>query len=129
MKKVLVALTIFLTVLAVSPAATPAHAQSGDMEFLLRDTLYGSLIGAFIGGLILLTTDNESDHLDYLVYGGLAGALGGLGYGVYTMSQPMVEVEKDRVTVGLPTIHGKVQGPGHEGGPNYLNAELLRVNF
>lgn len=113
MKRAVVVLlmVVFLSSLLPLPKA---RAQSGDMEFLLRDTFYGSLIGAFIGGLVLLTAENESDHLDYLVFGGLAGAVGGLGYGIYSMNQPLVEIERNRVVVGIPSIQGKT--PSVEGG-------------
>ncbi|MDX1762813.1 MAG: hypothetical protein R3231_00675 [bacterium] len=119
---VLLMVVLFSTLLPL-PAA---RAQSGDMEFLLRDTFYGALIGAFIGGLVLLTTDDKSDHLDYLVYGSLAGAVGGLGYGIYSMNRPLVEIERNRVVVGMPSIQGMAPSGQGEG---LLQADLVRMRF
>lgn len=128
MKRVVVVLlmVVFLSSLLPLPAA---QAQSGDMEFLLRDTFYGSLIGAFIGGLVLLTTENESDHLDYLVFGGLAGAVGGLGYGIYSMNQPLVEIDGNRVVVGMPSIQSDGGSAGPSEGIGLLQADLVRMRF
>jgi hypothetical protein len=101
-------LTYFLLILmAVTFTLTPktALAQDDTMPLIFRDTLWGAGIGAFLGGLLLLTTDDKSDHWDYVAYGSLIGAVGGLAYSVTSTSHALVEVEKERVVVGLPTLH------------------------
>ena len=103
MKKMIAVLMILAT-LSLSMAPEPAWAQGDAMPVVFRDTLYGALTGAFLGGLFLLTSNNKSDHWDYVAYGGLIGAVGGLAYGVYNTPRSMVEIDKGKITVGLPTI-------------------------
>lgn len=103
MKKMIAVLMILAAVSLSTPAGT-AWAQDDGMPIIFRDTLYGAATGAFLGGLLLLTSDNAGNHWDYVAFGGLIGAAGGLAYGVYNTPRSMVEIDKGRITVGLPTI-------------------------
>jgi hypothetical protein len=119
--------TLMLVVTLIPPL--PASAQEDTMPIVLRDTVYGSLTGAFLGGLLLLTTSNKSDHWDYIAYGGFVGALAGITYGVYDTSRSLVEIEKDRITVGLPTLQGGTGTAGRVETHKSLRADLVRWRF
>ncbi len=105
MKKILTYSLLILMTVTFTLTPKTAMAQDDAMPLIFRDTLWGAGIGAFLGGLLMLTTDDKSDHWDYVAFGGLVGAVGGLGYSLTSTSHALVEVEKERVTVGLPTLH------------------------
>ena len=105
MKKSVIASFLIILILSVTLMPKTVSAQDETLPFIFRDTIYGAGIGVFIGGLVMLTTDHPSDHWDYLAVGGLVGALGGLGYGAYSSSHALVEINQDKVTVGIPSIH------------------------
>jgi hypothetical protein len=129
MKQVGTGLLLLLLVITLLAPPSTAYAQDDTMPIVFRDTMYGAVTGAFLGGLLLLTTNNKSDHWDYVAYGGLIGAVGGVTYGIYDTSRPLVEIEKDKVTVGLPTIRaGAGQGP-HQSTDKSFIADLVRLRF
>ena len=114
--------------LAAALLAVPcrAAAQDDGMPVFFRDTLMGAGIGAFVGGLLLLTTEHKSDHWDYVAFGGLVGALGGLGYSVTRAeSRGLVRVDPDGVHVGLPTPRIRAGGPGSAD----VTADILQVRY
>ncbi len=129
MRKTAILLLFLLMVTTCIQVPKPAHAQDDAMPVVFRDTLYGSLTGAFIGGLLLLTTENKSDHLEYIVYGGLAGAVGGLAYGVYDTSQALVEIDRGQITVGVPSIQRKTFTEHSRKRKTAYLAKVLRLHF
>ena len=129
MKNRMISLFVALMLVVTLFPPLPAAAQEDTMPIVLRDTIYGSLTGAFLGGLLLLTTSNKSDHWDYVAYGGFIGALAGITYGVYDTSRSLVEIEKDRITVGLPTLQGDAGTSGNVAKPTSLHADLVRWRF
>jgi hypothetical protein len=93
---------IFLLVLSVSSQRVQAD---GDVEDVLRDGFYGGLVGALVGGAVLLLTDNPEDHLDYLAYGAATGILLGTAYGVVQLSRRAVaEIDHGRLTWHIPSV-------------------------
>lgn len=124
-------ITLFVTLMLVATLfpPLPVSAQEDTMPIVLRDTIYGSLTGAFLGGLLMLTTSNKSNHWDNVAYGGFIGAVAGIAYGVYDTSQSLVEIEKDRITVGLPSLQGDAGTPGNSEKPTSLHADLVRWRF
>ena len=129
MKKRMIALFIALTIAVALVVPPQASGEEDTMPIVLRDTIYGSLTGAFLGGLLLLTSSNKSDHWDYVAYGGFVGALAGITYGVYDTSRSLVEIEKDRITVGLPTLQGDVGTAGSAEKTKSPHADLVRWRF
>ena len=119
---------IAAVVLAAALLAVPCRvaAQDDGMPLFFRDTLLGAGIGAFVGGLLLLTTEHKSDHWDYVAYGGLVGALGGLGYSVVqAQSQGFVRVDPEGVHVGIPAPRIRTEGPGSA----RVVADLISVRY
>ncbi|NOY52538.1 MAG: hypothetical protein GXP58_02835 [Deltaproteobacteria bacterium] len=129
MKNRMIALFVALMLVVTLLPLRPAAAEEDTMPIVLRDTVYGSLTGAFLGGLLLLTTNNKSGHWENVAYGGFVGALAGIAYGVYDTSRSLVEIDKDRITVGLPTLQTDAGRSGKAERPTNLHADLVRWRF
>jgi len=129
MKNPLIALFVALMIAFTLVAPPPAAAEEDTLPIVLRDTVYGSLTGAFLGGLLMLTTSNKSDHWENIAYGGFIGAVAGVAYGVYDTSRSLVEIDQDKITVGLPTLQADAGTPGKSAKPTSLHADLLRWRF
>lgn len=125
MKKITACLLVLLMTLVFLLPPKPSAAQ-GDMPIFFRDTLVGAGIGAFFGGLIMLTTEKESDHWDYVAFGALVGATGGLVYSVRSSSYAALEIDNEKMTVGMPTFQTSNEfGVGHK----VVSADLVRLRY
>ncbi|MBI5017811.1 MAG: hypothetical protein HZB55_20255 [Deltaproteobacteria bacterium] len=120
MKKALAALT--LTACLLGATASQAELR---MEVIFKDTAYGALTGALVGGAAMVFTSKPGDHWMYLAYGGAAGAIAGALYGVYESTTAVAEYDQGTLYLAMPTIRTVREGP--RGFTS--SADLLRVDF
>lgn len=76
------------------------------MQKTLRDTAYGGVIGALIGGAFLLLSDHPGDNLEYIPQGAGVGMLVGAAYGIATSGvvQAAGEYENGKFSFNVPTV-------------------------
>ncbi|GBD98413.1 hypothetical protein BMS3Abin07_00427 [bacterium BMS3Abin07] len=93
--------TVIVTMLLMFAFQTSAFAAvetQGDVVF--RDALYGTAIGAIIGGAIYLV--NQEDFATKVGVGVAVGTIGGLFFGVQE-SRSLAEIKGKNVKFALPT--------------------------
>lgn len=102
-KKVFIA---FLAVVFLGFSSVKATAQES-MQMVLKDTIYGGLIGGLLGSAIVLLSDNPDDHLGYIPTGAGIGMILGAVYGIATegyLMQGAAEYEGGKLSFSVPTI-------------------------
>lgn len=81
--------------------AHPGVAAADDiaLQKIMRNGAYGGIVGAMIGGALLVFVNNRNDHLEFITTGAAAGVLVGVGWGVYDSSSrnPYVMIEDGKV--------------------------------
>lgn len=98
---------IIVTALAFVVLSASAAKADDMVQEVLTDSLYGGVIGALLGGAVLLLADNPDDHLDYIAKGAGAGILLGATYGIvaHTTGFAIGEVdEHGKFALKMPTI-------------------------
>ena len=80
-----------------------AIAQDDGFKIVLRDGIYGGLVGALVGGALLAFREDPGDDLALIARGAAVGVFAGVAFGVYQTTQSVAELEDGIVTVGLPT--------------------------
>lgn len=101
-------LSVSLLVFALFTSASAAHAEE-TMQRVLRNSLYGGIVGALLGSAVLLLSDEPDENLGYIPTGAAVGILVGAAYGVATSgvveSASAAEFDPDgRITLAVPTI-------------------------
>lgn len=109
MKKISILLIFLFALTLILSAPAKVRAEDGTMQFVLRDTVYGMVIGALLGTAAALSTDEPEDHWNYISVGALFGGASGLFYGVVYDTDAFVQIDKDGLSVGIPTLHTKVE--------------------
>ena len=103
--------------------ATSALAQDNGST-VFRDTVYGVLTGAVIGGALTLATDNPEDHLAWIGVGAAVGAVAGVSYGVYETTS-LAELDHDgELRLAMPSLQFRNRGRSLES-----SVDVLRVRF
>ncbi len=92
-------------------------------EIIFRDTFYGALTGAIIGGALVVFTDEPAEHLEYIAYGGAAGAIVGALFGAYEATA-LAEIRDGEIYLAMPTVRTRRVPGGVE-----ASADLVRVPF
>jgi hypothetical protein len=119
-----------LTVAAALWAPQPARAANNEMGEVLVDGFYGGLIGALVGGAVMVLTDDPGDHLQYMVTGAGIGIIGGTIYGLSNVARrAMIDVERGRVAWRLPTIFRETTAVAGEAPRVAVSAALVRLRF
>lgn len=112
-----------VTLAAVLLTATSALSQERG-QTVFKDTMYGLLTGAVIGGALTLVTNDPTDHLSYIGVGAAVGAIGGAVYGVYETTA-MAELDRDgNLRLAMPSLQFRNRGRSLEPA-----VEVLRVRF
>ena len=125
MKKLLVVLTAAVLVISTS---LPAAAGQGAMQRTFQNAFYGGLVGALVGGALLIFQDKPEEKLEYISYGFGAGVLVGAAYGVVKSTKALAEIEGGKLNLAVPSIK---TGSKSVAGKKYveLSADLLSVRF
>lgn len=110
-------------------SAQTAAAEENAMETVFKDSLYGGLAGALIGGAVMALTDNPGDHIGYIGVGAAVGVIGGAAFGLAQSSRAFAEVENGRMTVSVPTVQTAVTFPNPAGRIVERRVDVLRVRF
>ncbi len=118
MRKAFIGLVLAVCVLAGSAARAELKG-----EVIFRDTFYGALTGAIVGGALLVFTDEPQDHLNFVAYGAASGAIIGALFGAYE-STAVAEYRDGNLYLALPTVRTRRVAGGVE-----AEADLLRVPF
>ena len=108
---------------AVLPTATSSlPAERGQVVF--KDTMWGVLTGALVGGALTLATDDPADHLSWIGLGAAVGAVAGAAYGMYETTA-MAELDRDgELRLAMPSL--QLRSHGHGVG---TQVDLFRVRF
>jgi len=93
-------------------------------EVIFRDTFYGALTGAIVGGALLVFTDEPQDHLNFVAYGAASGAIVGALFGAYESTTAVAEFRDGNLYLALPTVRTRRVGGGIQ-----AEADILRVPF
>lgn len=109
--------------------ATPSMAEESAVTTVLKDTLYGTLSGGLVGGIVLLFARHPSSHLDWIGYGAAGGAVVGATYGAISTARALAEVENGEVKFAMPTIMPEFK-EGPRGSTAFMaSAQILRGTF
>ena len=90
-------------------------------EVLFRDALYGTAIGAILGGAFYLA--DQDDFANKFATGVIIGTVGGLIFGL-TETSSFVEIKKDEIKVALPTPVIEKKPDGFQ-----FSASILKARF
>ena len=82
MKKISILLIVVFALTLTLSAPAKVRAEDNTMKFVLRDTVYGMLIGALLGTAAALSTNEPEDNWNYVSVGALIGGAAGLFYGI-----------------------------------------------
>jgi hypothetical protein len=76
------------------------------MQYTLKNSLYGGILGGLIGSAVLLLSDEPDDNLSYIPTGVGVGVLLGAAYGLATSGvvESIGEIEDGRFTFNMPTL-------------------------
>lgn len=78
-----------------------AFALEAEGEIIFKDTMYGTAIGALLGAAFYLA--DQDDFGGKFATGVIAGAIGGLAFGLYETSSSFAEIENDEIRIAIPT--------------------------
>jgi hypothetical protein len=116
--------------------AHPGTARADDIALkkIMRNGAYGGVVGAMIGGALLVFVNNRSDHLEFITTGAAAGVLVGVGWGIYdsSSSNPYVMIEDGKVhaSFSAPKVLARVPSPADRNRrETIVAANLLGVRF
>lgn len=113
------ALSLALILIFLTAGAGASFAGSG--EVILKDTLYGGLIGGLLGGAWYLLDQDEA--ADKIGTGIGIGIIGGFALGL-TDATATVKIENGEVMYAMPTIIMEKKNKA-----TMYSARLLEVNF
>ncbi len=120
---------LMMTVAVIS-GPEPVRAANNEMGEVLVDGFYGGLIGALVGGAVMVLTDDPGDHLQYMVTGAGIGIIGGTVYGLSNVArQAMIDVDRGHLAWRMPTISPDVTAAPGEAAHVAVSAALLRIRF
>lgn len=92
---------LVLTLALALGMAHPGVAAADDiaLQKIMRNGAYGAIVGAMIGGAMLVFANHPKDHLNFISTGAAAGVLVGVGWGIYdsSSSNPYVMIEDGKV--------------------------------
>ena len=99
MRKVMMA-----AMLAGGLSMLPVQSQAADFEVqnTMEDTMYGGVLGAFIGGGAMLVSGSPSKHWNYISTGAGIGIIAGAIYGVASATHAMAKLEDGQLQLGVP---------------------------
>lgn len=108
--KRIIATGMFLFTLSVF---VPTSSIAGDVsgKDIFKDSFYGGMVGALIGGALLVFRDDQSDHLDMIAYGAATGVIVGTALGLTKAGKALTEFENGHFYVQFPTVG--VQAKSH----------------
>ncbi len=130
MRVVLVTVGWAVLMAAVVAAPEPARAANNDMGEVLVDGFYGGLIGALVGGAVMVLTDDPGDHLQYMVTGAGIGVIGGTVYGLSKVGRhALIDVDRGHLAWRIPTISPDVTATPGESPHVAVSAALVRIRF
>ena len=112
-------------------AWAPVSAQAAESSFqtVFKDSFYGGLTGALVGGAILLFQDNPSDHLNYISRGAAIGVIAGATYGIIRTSNSLAEIEHGRFVFHIPTVETTVRAIDIKHSEIQSTIRLLTVRY
>ncbi|HEY4485847.1 MAG TPA: hypothetical protein VI702_05975 [Nitrospiria bacterium] len=94
---------MLLLVFAITTGVpSAAHAEDGSFQTVFKDSFYGGLTGALVGGAILVFRDHPGDHLNYISRGAAIGVIAGAAFGIFDVSTSLVEIEHGKVVFHFP---------------------------
>ncbi len=102
------------------------------MQYTLKNSLYGGILGALIGSAVLLLSDEPDDNLSYIPTGVGIGVLLGAAYGIATSGviESVGEVEGGRFTFNMPTLKREEIFDENVNGKEFINSiDVLKFKF
>jgi hypothetical protein len=114
----------------VAAAPEPVRAANNEMGEVLVDGFYGGLIGALVGGAVMVLTDDPGDHLQYMVTGAGIGVIGGTVYGLSKVARhAVIDVDRGHLAWRIPAISPDVTAAPGESPHVAISASLVRIRF
>lgn len=121
---------VIMALISVISAASSSSAAESSLREVFQDALYGTGIGALVGGAFMVFTKKPADHFDYIGYGAALGALGGTAYGLAKSARSLAEIENGKVKFAVPTIiPDLVESPATRQISVMWHANILRGTF
>jgi hypothetical protein len=103
------------------------------MQYTLKNSVYGGILGGLIGSAALLLSDEPDDNLSYIPTGAAVGVLLGAAYGIATsgvIESSIGEVEDGRFTFKMPTLKRVEIFDENVNGKEFINSiDVLRFKF
>lgn len=127
-KKIITIIMVLLFVGSVIPSRT--FAAGDPLEIAIKDSVYGGILGALIGGALMVFSDKISDHYMYIAYGAAGGVIAGAAIGMATSTKALAEIEHNKVTFNMPELKNDIIKDKHEEKLEVIRTvSLLRYNF
>jgi hypothetical protein len=127
MTSMLRSISLVLSVVCFVCWSVPCRAAENVFKEVLTDSLYGGLSGTLVGAAVMAFAKRSGDHLDYMAYGAATGVLVGAAYG---LGRAMVEMDKGKMTLSVPTIMPDIQDTNSKGQtPIVVMTELVHGKF
>ncbi len=102
------------------------------MQYTLKNSLYGGILGGLIGSAVLLLSDEPDDNLSYIPTGVGVGVLLGAAYGIATsgvIESPIGEIEDGRFTLNMPTLKRVEIFDENVNGKELINSIDVQIHF
>jgi hypothetical protein len=128
----LVKKTSIIALLLVFFVFTSRSFADDTMQYTLKNSLYGGILGGLIGSAVLLLSDEPDDNLSYIPTGVGVGVLLGAAYGIATSGvvESIGEVEDGRFTLNMPTLKRVEIFDENMNGKELINSiDLFRFKF
>ena len=125
MKRFKRTLMVMISVVLLTSLSVPCRAADSSFSELFENTVYGGVVGALVGGALLVFTSKPSDHLDYLSIGAASGVLAGVAYTVAKPAKSLIAVENGNVKIAIPAIIPDFQ----ENKPKGLAGMMLKADL
>jgi len=130
MKLVKLARVILVALLVtISWNQTCVASEDSLSSLVFKDTMIGGLAGGLVGAAVLAITRKPGQHLEYMAYGAIGGAVAGGAYGLFKAQTSLVEIQGDKVSIDVPLIMPDIQEKGTRGTTVTIMAKLISGKF
>ncbi len=125
--------TSIIALLLVFFVFTSRSFADDTMQYTLKNSLYGGILGALLGSAVLLLSDEPDDNLSYIPTGIGVGVLLGAAYGIATsgvIESSIGEIEDGRFTLNMPTLKRVEIFDENVNGREWINSiDVFRFKF
>ncbi len=121
--------SLVLVLFLIVSLAPKVQAAEESLQGVFKDSFYGGLVGALIGGALLVFKDDRSEHYEMIGYGAAVGVIAGAVYGLTRAGRSLAEIEDGKMVVRVPAFRVEsrrsVSGQKH----SIMKSNLVTFHF